>query len=883
MTIKVGTRIAHYEVTGWLGAGGMGEVHRARDLKLDRDVAIKLLSGLPAPENVRRFRREAKLLAALNHPHIAQIYGVEDVGDQVGLVLEFVDGDSLDSTIAAHAGVGLPIERAIEIARQVASALEAAHDKGIVHRDLKPANIKMTNAGTVKVLDFGIATTPVADAQVEPDARTRTTEYAASTIAGTVPYMSPEQALGRAVDARSDIWAFGCVLFEMLAGRHPFPAGTTLETLAAIVEREPAWDALPSTVSAHVRDVLRRCLEKDPQRRLPAIGDARRALDEPARRHKLWVGWYRFAATGFTLLAVAAVLAAVGVLISWTRDRTPPLVLAKSRQLTTHAAFEDYPTIAPDGYTVAYESNQTGHWDIWVASAGGGTPVSRTADHRGDDRYPSWSPEGSQIAFWSDRDGGGYYLMPAIGGAASRLYGTANVSATKLSPAAWSPDGGELALIAYLSQGSALIPTLVTINVRTRDVRTRPLPGTEESRLDLSWSPNGQLIAYLDAAQQPSESTRLRVYRLSDGRTFEITDATLNARSPLWSRDGRSLYFVWNKTGAADLWRRSVDATGAPAGETEQVTTGVEVLHATFSAAGDRLVIAKGRWVANVWRVPLRLGRAATWDDAKQVTTEHAFIEFIDVSPDDRTLAFSSDRAGNQDLWTMDLGSGATTQMTRHEAPEWAPRFSPLGDKLAFYATRSGDREIYSMGVGGGDVLQLTVSPGLDATPDWSPNGSWLAFRSERSGSSDIWVVSADGRQQRPIAPHPEPDYGPTWSPDGQWLAFGSHRDGRARLWRAQFPEGRAELITTAEDVQVRPASARWSRFDARLYFIASLRDQEDLWSIVPGESQPARRETNLRGRRGSLMLQPVCPSTGYLYFSWREDPADIWLIDIAR
>ena len=870
MAVTVGTRIAHYEVTGWLGAGGMGEVHRAHDLKLDRDVAIKVLRGSPAPDSVRRLQREAKLLAALNHPHIGQIYGVEDIGEHVALVLELVEGDVLDRTIAAHAGVGIPVDRALAIARQVASALEAAHNKGIVHRDLKPANIKVTSTGTVKVLDFGIAMAPATGAQPEPEAQTRTTEYAVTTVAGTVPYMSPEQALGRAVDARSDIWAFGCLLFEMLAGRHPFQAATTLETIAAIVEREPVWNVLPQAVPAHVRDLLRRCLAKDPQRRLPSIADARNALEPPIS-----------AGPPRRLLAITAASLTVSALayLAYPYFReSPALVLSTSRQVTTHAAVEDYPTISPDGRTIAFESNQGGDWDIWVTATQGGAPVNRTSEHRGVDRYPSWSPDGSQIAFWSDREAGGYYLMPAVGGAASRAAATGDAGPGKLSPAVWSRDGAELAVVIYPTKGSAVIPTLLVTNIRTRAARMLPLPGTEESRLDLAWSPDGTLIAYVDGAQQQSETAQLRLLRVSDGVTFGVTDASANARSPLWAPDGRSLYFVWNKAGAADLWRQRVNRDGVPDDAPEQVTTGVEVLHAAFSAAGDRLVLAKGRWVANVWRVPLGLGRPATWQDAEQATFEHAFIEFVDVSPDGQTLAFSSDRAGNQDLWTMDVRTGKTTQITSHQAPEWAPRWSPDGRHLAFYASRTGDREIYVMPVDGGEVRQLTTSAGLDATPDWSPSGEWIAFRSERTGSSDIWVVSADGKQQRIIAPHPKPEYAPTWSPDGNWLAFGSSREGRARLWRVPFPDGTPEPITDG-----RTYALRWSRADLRLYYVGRDEGSSDVWSIVPGDRTPPVQVTDLRGRRGALGAQPPCPASGVLYFTWREDSADIWVMDIAR
>lgn len=254
--------------------------------------------------------------------------------------------------------------------------------------------------------------------------------------------------------------------------------------------------------------------------------------------------------------------------------------------------------------------------------------------------------------------------------------------------------------------------------------------------------PDGRLIAYIDAAQQPAETTRVMVLRLADGAVFEVTDTRANARSPLWSPDSRTLYFVWNRAGAADLWRRRLAADRAPSGPPTRVATGVEIRQASASLDGARLFYVKGRWIANVWRVPLGLPRPAVWNDATQVTFEQAFIEFVDVSPDGRSLAFSPDRLGNQDLWSLDLDTGALTQLTSDQAAEWAPRWSRDGQWIAFYASRTGEREIYVMAADRpGDVRQLTSSPGLDATPDWSPDGRWIAYRSERTGLSGIRVV----------------------------------------------------------------------------------------------------------------------------------------------
>ena len=882
MAVAVGTRIAHYEVTGWLGAGGMGEVYRARDSKLDREVAVKLLaeSADPDRDRARRFAREARLLAALNHPHIAQIYGIEDFGGRLALVLELVDGETLDEIIRGAPSGRIAPDRASGIARQIALALEAAHAKGIVHRDLKPANVKVTPAGIVKVLDFGIAKS-AADAPVDQNATTRTIDHVVSTLSGTVPYMSPEQAAGRSVNYRSDLWALGCVVFEMLSGRQPFAGRTPVETLAAILEREPAWDLLPVSLPPRLRELLGSCLQKAPDQRLASATDALRLLDgqttvsglPPRSSRKPWrVPPARTLTIG---LALAAGATAAWTIHTMLGGKNGTVQVINPRQVTTATGVEDYPTLAPEGETIAYESNQRGNWDIWVTQVGG-VPVNRTEAYAGDDRYPSWSPDGRQIAFWSARGDGGYYLMPAVGGEAHLIAATGDVGPSRLGPAAWSADGSELAILTYPLVNGEPVPTLNTIAIATRGHHSRRLPGTEESRLDLSWSPDGRFLAYVDAAQQPAETTRLKVLRLSDGVDFDVTDASANIRSPIWARDSQTLLFISNQSGPADLWQARIGEDGEPSGSPERITSGQEVLHASLSSAGDRLVVAKGRWVANIWRVPLGLNRPATWKDAEQVTHDQAFIEFVDISPDGRTLAFSSDRAGNQDLWTLDLQSGTVARLTAHEAPEWAPRWSNDGRQIAFYASRTGDREIYVMPARGGDVRQLTSRPGLDATPDWSADGKWIAYRSERGSNSDIWTVSVDSGEQRAIAPHPEPEYAPTFSPDGAWLAFGSHRDGRARLWRLRFPDGSPEPLTDGSSYGL-----RWSRFDGRIYYKGSVVGPRDIMSIDPDDPTPTR-VTDLQGRRGGPGMQPPCPAEKFLYFTWREDPADIWVMDLV-
>ena len=887
----IGRQLGAYRIVSLLGAGGMGEVYRAHDAKLGRDVAIKVLPAAYAadPDRLARFEREARLLAALNHPHIAAIYGFEESDDVHGLVLELVEGPTLADRLSGPGGTEAPpirVEEALILARQIAEALEAAHARGIIHRDLKPANVKVTPGGTVKVLDFGLAKVWAADlagTELSHAATIANMGTREGVIVGTAAYMSPEQARGKPLDRRTDVWAFGCVLFEMLTGRAAFAGETFSDTLARILEREPDWSAVPASTPARIRDLLRRCLQKDPDKRLRDLADARADIDASlaspfktlramaeATRWSLSRPVARWAVAGLSVAMAGLVVYRV------SDDAIPVPQLVDPVQVTSAVGVEDHPTWSPDNRTLAYESNETGNWDIRLAQVGGGQAVNRTADHAGDDRYASWSPDGRQIAFWSDRDGGGYYVMPALGGVPTRLIATPGTSQFYHSAPEWSADGTQLAGTAYTIVGSRFQQSVEIVSIVTRESRRMSLPGTAEARLDLSWSRDGRYLAYVEAGQQQSEIAQLRVMRLSDGASVIITDARTNVRRPRWSADGRYLFYVCNCVGPTDLWRRQIADDGSPVGEPERVTTGLEVRDVAFSLDGSRLAYSKGRWVSNVWRVPILEDRAATWADAEQITFDQAYVEFLDVSPDGQRLAYSSDRTGNQDLWIMPIG-GEPVQLTVDPAPDWSPGWSPDGRELAFYSYRTGDREIWKMPATGGVATQLTVSKGLDAGSDWSPDGREIAFRSERTGDSEVWVIRADGTGSRQITKHPASDGLTSWSPDGLWLAFGSNRTGRNQIWRVSSQGGEPELLTRGS-----ARSARWSRDGNYIYFGGDGETAGNLWRLSLRD-RSERAVTNLVGKRGTLGVMPPSTDGKYLYFPWRDDLGDIWVMDLVQ
>jgi hypothetical protein len=420
-SLLTGRRLGVYELKERIGAGGMGEVYRAHDTRLGRDVAIKILprAFTSDPDRLARFEREARVLAALNHPNIATIHGIEESDGIRGLVMELVGGDTLAERIA---GGALHASDALAIARQIADALDAAHEKGIVHRDLKPANIKITASGSVKVLDFGlakVATGASADSHAPTATLNRTRE---GVIAGTAPYMSPEQARGLPVDKQSDIWAFGCVLYEMVAGRSPFARGTLTDTLAAVIHNEPDWDLLPED-SPGLRRLLQRCLEKDLKRRYHDIADVGIEIDDlgmsatmvsaPRGRGRKWsIAWW---ATASAVVASGLVVWGVGRALTGTGSTAAPTVTLD--RLTYQSGLTRMPALSPDGRLLAYACDRSGRGDldIWVQQTAGGIPL-RLTDNAADDVSPEFSPDGRDIVFRSDRDGGGIYIVPALWG-----------------------------------------------------------------------------------------------------------------------------------------------------------------------------------------------------------------------------------------------------------------------------------------------------------------------------------------------------------------------------------------------------------------------------------------------------------------------------------
>jgi Tol biopolymer transport system component len=784
----IGTRIGAYEVLALIGKGGMGEVYRARDAELGRDVAIKILSSAFVADRDRlaRFEHEARVLAALNHPNIGAIYGIERLDESRVLVLELVEGATLAERIASQPA-GIPVGDALAIARQIAAALEAAHGKGIVHCDLKPANIKIAPGGLVKVLDFGLATRDThADTTSSPALSALTA--APGVLFGTAGYMSPEQARGEAVDKRSDIWAFGCVLFEMLTGRMAFGGATASEQIGAVIEREPDWTALPASTPATARRLLRRCLEKNPNRRLHDIADARIEIEEaeqgeessfptapPAGHSKrMWIG--------ALAIAIGAGVTAVGL----TRQ-TP--VAEPIRFTLAESEAQRLPDVtgilrvSPDGRRVAFVSGETTDTMVLnVRSLDSLTThvVSGTRSALG----PFWSPDSRSIGFVS-RPAYTLKTMAADGGP----------SVTVADAADGDPVWGSQGLILFERVRSGIISGRGVEDPRLFVVPAaggRPVPATEldTSRGEVghvypAFLPDGRRFLFTALNKTPSESALYLASLDSRERTL-LTRLTSRAEYAsgyvLYQREGTLL--------AQRLDEKNKRLVGDAVRIVDDVQTGFEG-DASFSVSQTGVL---------VYRSGNRVSNALTWFDvngtALGTVGDIGEYDYPALSPNARTVTYARfiDGAGFS-LWQLDLARNLSARFTTLPERDFHPIvWSPDGTRVVFASNPSGSAnfDLYQRNADGSNREELLyASPRLKFPNGFSPDGRILLFtESERPGGNrlDIWALRLVDRKAFPVVQTPFDDMEAIFSPDGRWIAYQTNDSGAMQVVAEPFP-----------------------------------------------------------------------------------------------
>jgi eukaryotic-like serine/threonine-protein kinase len=883
--------ITHYRLLEPLGGGGMGVVYKAEDTKLKRTVALKFLPDelLEDPRTLERFELEAQAASSLNHPNICTIYDIDEQDGRRFIAMEFLEGRTLKHVIG---DTPRRIDEIIDAAIQIADGLEAAHAKGIVHRDIKPANIFLTDRGRVKILDFGLAKlverTSERGAAGGPTLTIQEPLTHPGTAVGTVAYMSPEQAKGEPLDPRSDLFSFGIVLYEMSTARQPFAGDTTALVFDAILHKVPTSPVrLNPDLPAELERIIQKALEKDRRLRYQSAGDMRADLerlkrDSGAAEAVAELGRSaKFAGTAggappkrklpWILGSIGAVaLAAIAIALLTGRrgpreDALPRLANAVKASTAMGAA--DYPSWSPDGRALVYQSDQTGNWDIWVSQVGSGQAVNRTADSPSDDLRPVWSPDGQWIAFFSNRDGGGYFVMPGIGGNPRKVYSWPAGDPYPINPQ-WSPDGARLAFV--MEQRTPKVK-IVLLTIATQDAKEVVLQSSAINNvvIDLTWSPDGSWLAYSRGLSTTSATMELWLTKVATGECIRLTDGTRKEWSPTWRPDSRGIFFVSDRGGVPDLWKLEIGEDGRLRGAPRQITTGVEMIHAALAGNGGKLAYTRGKMSRNVFRIPVLADRPATWADAVQLTHEEAEIESLDISRDGRLL-LSSDRSGNWDVYLLSSGGGELQQMTSDTGIDAGPRWKPDGSEVGFYSNRTGHRELWIMPVGGGPARQITNTPKDMLWPGWSPDGREIV--AEGDGLS---VVSLPNGEIRALTGERTDDHA-DWSPDGRWIVFDSSRDGTRRLWRVPAAGGTPERLTEKES-----QCPRWSPDGKFIYSLGYNRQRDTIWAYSLAEKRE-RPLTAFSGRRGRLGRLGLCTDGKYLYFTWEESRGDIWIADIV-
>ncbi len=873
MTLAASTELGPYEILSPLGAGGMGEVYRARDTQLGREVAIKLVGEALAkdPEHMARFEREARLLASLNHPNIAAIYGIEQREGVRFLVLELIEGQSLDERLAAGP---LPMREALDLSRQIADALHAAHEKGVVHRDLKPANVRVTPEGRAKVLDFGLAKSIEASG---PDSSTAATEAAGRTAAGTIlgtpSYMSPEQARGRTVDKRTDMWSFGCVLYETLVGRRAFGGETTSDCLAAIIHRDPDWDALPRQTPASVRRLLHRCLEKDPEHRLRDAADARleieealAALEGPRGRRSLPTA---------AVLAVAVAALAILALVLGRRAGPAGAPSPKLTQITLAGGLEESPSWAPDGATIAYTAQVGAVRKVMTRRLGAGEGVPLTAG-ASDDIQPAWSPDGKTIAFVRAREEG-KKLEPAdvFGQYSGADVWSVNVATRKESRLienafnpSFSPDGKRIAVDAswagprriWITDASGLNPQQVSTDVSEAVDHVRP-----------RWSADGKRIVF-----QNIERTKfdVRLVDLASKELVWITHDLFQNIQPVASPSGRFLYFTSNRAGGWNLWRAEIGSDGKPLGAPQQLTTGAgQDVEPAISRDGRRLAFAILRQNADLWKLPVDPASGEPTGPPEEVVATTREDSRGAWSPDGRTIAFNSDRSGDTNLWLYSLDTKTTRQLTTGPGGDYQPNWSPDGKTIVFFSSRSGNAGLWMVDVASGALRRATKSPTIDINPAFSPDGKWVAFQSDRSGRLEVWLLGADRSGPAQLTRVGVAGHFLLWSRDSRSIVFRCPCGGKPQSMRVTLdgrdPEPLAE-VTGGSHMSFSPDATR----------IMDVLSHKTLW-VSPLEGGKPEKVFAFDDPDSRIDYPVWSPDGKWVLFDrFRPQGGDIWMME---
>ncbi len=781
MALQPGTRVGPYEIKSLLGAGGMGEVFLAHDARLGRDVALKVLPAQFAsdPDRLRRFEIEARAASQLNHPNILTVFDIGTDGGQPYVVAERLEGETLRDRLRR----GPIAEReALEIARQVARGLAAAHARGIVHRDLKPENLFLTRDGHVKILDFGLAKLTSGDGSESHSKMQTAYATEAGVIVGTVQYMAPEQVKGQSADHRADLFAFGVVLYEMLSGKGPFSRPSSAESMSAVLNDSPApLDDLKPGGPPQVARLVEHCLEKAPEQRFQSARDLIFALDSAgdrssvssrAARAAVWSATRRIPTAAFVLAA-----AVLGTLLGWklAPSRAPsggPPTFTRTLRFVASDATEFSPALSPDGKWLAYMAEAVDRTDVWVKFLAGGEAVNLTRNipdlyvtPHNDIGGLDISPDGTQILFSAGPKGAvaselsSYVLSAPLGGPPRKLIG-GGVAAR------WSPDGTK---VVFVKAGGSAGDSLVVADANGNNAREIvPLGGGIHTHWP-TWSPDGLFIYYIRSIvtqnMEPSEIYRVPV---SGGASEPVIATSRRATTPWPAKDG--LLYSANPTSTElALWWMPT------AGPAARVTTGAGDYMEARMSADKRILVA----------------------------------------------AFSQDHRWLSVVRIAEATASQISALTPASSGDLDPAVSPTGDRVTFSSSRTGIRHIWTSRLDGTDARELTSGDAVDEHPAWSPDSSTIAFVSSRGGTRAIWVVAPDGSGMRKVIDAKVIDQ-LAWSPDGSELAYSAQAGHAPAIFRVHLADGRVVPVATPEGA----TSPSWSKVRNQIAFVSNAPSQ---------------------------------------------------------
>jgi eukaryotic-like serine/threonine-protein kinase len=813
--------IAHYRIQAKIGAGGMGEVYRATDSRLGRDVALKVLPEAFArdAERMVRFEREAKVLASLNHPNIASIYGLEESNSTRALVMELVQGQTLTERIRQGP---LPLDETLSIAKQIAEGLEYAHERGIIHRDLKPSNVKVTPDGAVKVLDFGLAKALEGETTEEELQNSPTLSAAATragVLLGTAAYMSPEQARGKRVDRRADIWAFGCVIYEMLTGRDAFSGETTSDILACVIRAEPDWSQLPAATPQAVRHLLSRCLQKDPKQRLRDIGDARITIEEvlsgsaaaetaaglaAAPRH-----WRRVILGAITGLILGGLITAA-VLLTRPSRMQPIAPVRLSILLPVSQLFDNgQPNLAisPDGVEIAYSArNASGTYQIYLRRLD--ELVAKPVEGTEDGASPFFSPDGKSLGFSASN--GKLEKVSASGGPAQVL-----CSSVGDGGGAWAADDAiyfsgtahNLGLTARSGYGLMRVPG------SGGECQQVLIPDGKKGELFLQHPqtlPGGQALLFTAANGFGTEQSSIAVLSLKTGKRETLLQ---NAVRASYVSPG---YIVFNRSGK--IWTvpfdlKNLKLAGTPVPLIEGVASNTSDKSGQFAVSQSGVLVYAPGAGAESERQVVEVDRKG---QVHPLTPSLRAYEDLDLSPDGHHLAFTIE--GPQwNVWTYDIQRGTLSRLS-FENDNRDPFWTPDGKKIVYSSLRNGQWELNMKAAdGSGTEQKIHSSGGWEFATSFSPDGRNMAFTLSNAATGlDIWILPLETAGK----PHvflqtPFMEFFAQFSPDGHWIAYESNESGRAEVYVQPFtaPGGKWQISNEGGERAV------WPRNDNEIFY----------------------------------------------------------------